>query len=298
MGLAKRLLPAIGAAALLIGFGTTAFATSPFFSTIGADCVIGGTDKQTITVNATAGDYIHIEVTIGSSTANGGTQNGTGTVGSSGAFTDQWTVASVAQATTATVRVWDFAPNGVATARSEFLIQPSTGACPSPSISRVNGILADVEQASNQVKKTCDSGVSGNAGFNVTITVHVSYDTSLTTTITNPSGHTLSLACNGAAATLPVLPVTSVVTLHEVSLPSGAAAAADTQLTIAGEAPATTIHNAKAAAVATPTPTPTPPTLAQTGGGRPSTGDAPLAFLLAMVLIIGGIAARLIYRRS
>jgi hypothetical protein len=100
-----------------------------------------------------------------------------------------------------------------------------------------------VTQIGGSVKKTCDTGVAGNATFSATI--QVKFDSQLQTTLSVPVS--LTLACNGAAKLLPTLPATSVITLHESSLPTGAAAAADTKITVGTTAAATTINNAKAA---------------------------------------------------
>src|SRR2546423_13562863 len=88
LNLFRRLLAASGAAGLLIGVGgaTQAFAISPFTAEIALDCVNAG-QNQTIRVSTTTQALVHIEVTIGTSTVNGGTPNGTGIPASDGAFT-------------------------------------------------------------------------------------------------------------------------------------------------------------------------------------------------------------------
>jgi hypothetical protein len=112
----------------------------------------------------------------------------------------------------------------------------------------------------------------------------------------------LSAACNGAAARIYGLSTDVVVALHEIELPSGAAAAADTQVTMilgdyyATPAPTVTIHNVRAAATVSPTPTPTSVIrLPVTGGGMPR-GEAPwwlpLALGAAVISIAGWIIAR------
>jgi len=300
MGLVKRLLPAFGAAALLVGTATSAFATTPISTTIAASCVEAGA-TQTITVQSWSGAFVHIEVRIGGSTANGGTENGTGSVNGSGVFTDQWTVASVSQSTTANVRVWSFTSDGVAVGSGSFQIYPAASPCPSPVPTQFAGNFIDTSQVSNQVKKTCDAGLTGNAGFNVSITVKVTYEADLTTTITNPAGKTLTLPCNGEPVSLPILPVTSVVTFHEVSPPTGATAASDTSVTISANAEVTVIHNVKAAVVLSPTPSPTPTpsarTLATTGAQPGSTSSAWPGIILAGLLLVGSGTSLLIYRR-
>src|SRR5207253_11096954 len=79
MNLFRRLLAASGAAGLLIGVGgaTQAFAISPFTAEIALDCVNAG-QNPTIRVRTTTQALVHIAVTIGTSTVNGGTQNGPG----------------------------------------------------------------------------------------------------------------------------------------------------------------------------------------------------------------------------
>lgn len=247
----KRLLAASGAAGLLTGLGvaTPVFATSPFSATIDLACAVPG-NTQKITVNAAADALIHIEVTIGGSTANAGTEHGTGLTGATGTFTDQWTLAAVSTTTTARVQVWALSGGGVAEGSNTFEIHPAGGPCPSPSSSYISGSFIDVQQVGGQVKKTCDTGVSGNAVFSATIQVKVSYSSSLSTTIAVPVN--LTLACNGASKDLPTLPLTSVITLHEVTLPAGAAAAADTKITVAASPAAATIHNTKAVVVVLP----------------------------------------------
>src|ERR1700680_2049898 len=93
MNVFKRLLAASGAAGILIGLGgaTQAFATTTtpsFTAEIAIACANVG-DTQKITVVAPSDAVVHIEVTIGSSTANGGTQNGTGLTDANHSFVGQ-----------------------------------------------------------------------------------------------------------------------------------------------------------------------------------------------------------------
>lgn len=249
MNLFKRLLAAGGAAGLLVGLGgaTQVFATGPT-ANLAADCVLVG-QSQTISVNAAAAALVHIEVTINGSTVNGGTQHGTGLTDASGTFKDQWTIATVAQVTTASVRVWVVATDGASTGHRDFQIHPVASPCPTASSPTFDVFIIDTTQTGGQVKKTCDAGVSGSAVFAPTLHLNVTYQQALSTTITLPANLTLTLACNGPSKSLPVLPTTSVITLHESTLPTGAAAAADTNITIGTQAVTTTIHNAKAAVV-------------------------------------------------
>ncbi len=290
----NRLLAAGGAAGLLVGLGATpAFATSPFVATIELACA-NPDDTQTITVNSAADALIHIEVTIEGSTLNDGTKKGTGLTNANGTFTDQWTVTDVSTTTTAVVQIWALTLQGVAEGHGSFIIQPTTP-CPSPNTSRVSGSFIDVTQVGGEVKKTCDAGVTGDAVFSATIHVNAG---NLSTTVSLPADLDLTLACNGESENLPKLPVGSTITLHETTRPAGAAAGADTTITMAaGEGVAvTTIHNTKEAA-AVVTPTPTARVLAQTG--RPvSPASVPwMAFVLLGLFAAAG-AGLVLRRRS
>ena len=147
MNLFKRLLAASGAAALLAGLGgaTQAFAANPFTAQIALGCVESN-QNQTITVTATSQALVHIEVTVGGSTVNGGTQNGTGVPNSSGVFTDTWKVAAVTTATTAQVRIYVFTIDGVAFGTGTFQINPVGSPCPSPSPVTITGSFPEVLQ--------------------------------------------------------------------------------------------------------------------------------------------------------
>ena len=276
MNLFRRLLASAGAAGILVGLGgaTQAFATSPFAATIQLSCATVGA-TQNITVHTAQNVLVHIEVTINGSTANGGTTHGTGLPDASGNFKDEWTIATVPEGM-ATVRVWALLLDGVATGRGSFLVRPANQLCPSPVQIPFFGDFVDTTQVGGTVKKTCDTGVSGNAVFAPTIQVKVAFDSALNTTIVLPAGLSITLACNGDSKALPKLPPTSVITLHEATLPTGAAAAADTKVTVAASPAATTIHNAKAAVVVLP------PT------GRPA--SVPMMPWLAIALL-GLIAA-------
>lgn len=284
MNLFKRLLAASGAAGLLIGLGgaTQAFAANPFSATIALACVNAGQD-QTIRVNAGQDSFVHIEVSIGGSTVNGGTQNGTGIPDANGTFTDAWKVATVSTVTQATVHIYVFTSNGAASGNGTFTIHPTTSPCESPAPVTITGAFFDLTQVGGSVKKTCDAGVTGNATFTATIQLKV--DTELLTTVTVPVS--LTLACNGAAESLPMLPPTSVITLHEVTLPAGAVAlAADTKITIGTTATTTTIHNTKAVVVLPAT-------------GQPArTPNMPWPAMVLLGLIAFGGAGLVLRRRS
>ena len=295
MKLFKSLLAAGGAAGIVIGLAvaTPVLATVPFTGTVLLQCATVG-QTQKVTINSSANVLIHIEVTINNSTANGGTQNGTGLTDAQGTFTDSWTIASQT-ATTAVVRVWALTSEGVATGETSFLIKLVNQTCPTPTSGAFTGTLVDTTQVSGQVKKTCDTGVSGNAVFSATLTINVSYSTTLSTTFQLPAGLTLTLPCNGAAKALPSLPVTSVIKLHESTAPSGAAAAADTTITLeASAATTTTIHNAKAAVSATPTPT----AAVLPATGQPASTPTmpwPAVAVLGLIAVAG---AGLVFRRK
>ena len=292
MNLLKRLLAASGAAGLLVGLGATPALAAQFSASIAASCINSGA-QQTINVESALDALVHIEVTIGGSTANDGTKNGTGLTNANGTFTDQWDLAAVSTTTPATVRIWALTTQGVAEGQGTFSIQPATAPCPSPNTTSFTGSFIDTRQVGGEVKKTCDAGVSGEAVF--TATIHVNAG-NVSTTISLPADLELTLACNGESEQLPILPVGSTVTLHETTAPAGAAVAADTTITVTAleeGVTTTTINNKKAVAAATPTPTAR--VLPQTG--QPvSTPSVPW---LAIVLL-GGVAvagAGLVLRR-
>ena len=295
MTLLRRLLAAGGTAGLLAGLGgaTQAFATNTtpsFTAEVALACANVG-DTQKITVVAPGDAVIHIEVTIGTSTANGGTQNGTGVTDANHTFKDQWTLGTVSANTTATVRIWALEPGGVAAGNGTFEIHPHATACPTPFAKQFEGNVIDTGQFGGSVKKTCDAGVSGTAVFAPTIHIKVGDSTQLSTTFALPASLSLSLQCNGAAKQLPVLPTMSSITLHESTLPTGAAAAADTTITIGNAAVTATINNAKAAVVTTPTPIVLPAT------GQPaSTAGTPWP-ALALFGLIAIAGAGLVLRR-
>lgn len=297
MKLLKRVLAAGGAAGLLVGVGgaTQAFAVFPLTVTVQTTCATAGT-AQTITVHTGAAALVHVEVSVTANTASGATQNVTGLADASGNFKDQWTLGAASAVTTATIRVWVLADAGVLTASDTFLIYPANSPCPSPSTHTAFGSFVDVTQVGGNVQKTCDAGVSGTAVFAPTIQIHVSYDSHLTATVVLPASLNLSLVCNGPSKALPVLPPTSVITLHESTRPTGAAAAADTSITIGTAAATTTIHNAKAAVVVTPTPTAI--VLPPTGQPASTPSVAWLAIALMGLLGVGAGAGLALRRRS
>src|SRR5256885_16245923 len=161
LNLFRRLLAASGAAGLLIGVGgaTRAFAISPFPGEIALDCVNAG-QNQTIRVRTTTQALVHIEVTIGTSPVNGGTQNGTGIPESDGTFTDTWKVADVTVTTGAVVRVYVLTLDGVAVGSGEFAIHRANEPCPSPHPVAISGTFPEVTQVGGDGGETCDTGVT------------------------------------------------------------------------------------------------------------------------------------------
>lgn len=289
MNLFKRLLAASGAAGLLIGLGgaTQAFAASPFTAEIALDCVNAG-QNQTIRVTSSPDVLVHIEVMIGTSSVNGGTQNGTGVPNSDGVFTDTWKVADVSAVTDAVVRIYVLTLDGVASGASQFVVHAATDPCPTPHPVAITGTFLETTQVGGNVKKTCDAGVTGTATFAATIQIKV--NAQQTATVTLPADASLPLACNGASEALPKLPIGSVITLHESVLPTGAATpAADTRITIGAEAATSTIHNAKKAAVVVVLP----------ATGHPASSPSlpwPALALLGLIAIAG--AGLVLRRRS
>lgn len=289
MNLFKRLLAAGGTAGLLVGLGgaTQSLAAAPFTAEIESACVSAG-QNQVIRVNSSTSSLVHIEVTIGGSSVNGGTQNGTGIPGANGVFTDQWKVASVTSTTSAQVRIFVFTIDGVAEGFGTFHINPATSPCSSPAPVSISGTFLEIQQVGGSVKKTCDAGVTGNATFSATIQLKIGGD--LLTTVTLPADANLTLACNGEASPLPKLPPTSVITFHEVTLPSGAAAlAADTKITIGASAATTTIHNTKKPAAVVVLP-------ATGRSAGPSNLPWPALALMGLIAIAG--AGLVLRRRS
>jgi hypothetical protein len=292
----KRLLAASGAAGLLIGFtgATQAFATAAFTATLAQACVTSG-GSQTITVTSNAGSAaVHIEVAIDGSMTNAGAQTATGITDDADTFTYSWAVGPFTTAATAQVRVWVLTTTGVAVGVRNFEIHPVSSPCPSPGPDTFYGQFADVSSAGGDVQKTCDAGLTGTASFTVTIKLDLA---EASTKFSLPASVTLNLTCNGKSLPLPQLPIGSVITLHEATPPVGAAAAADTEITIKAQPPTTTIHNAKAAVVTTPTPTPTAVVLPATG--HPSNPlTLPWSAMALVGLIALGSAALMLRRRS
>jgi hypothetical protein len=294
MHLFKRLLAASGAAGLLIGVtgATQAFATAAFTATLAQACVTSG-GSQTITVTSAGSAAIHIEVAIDGSMANAGAQTATGITDDANTFTTTWDVGSFTTAATAQVRVWALTATGVGVGLQNFEIRPVTSPCPSPGPVTFYGQFADVSYAGGEVQKTCDAGLTGTASFTIKVNVDLA---EASTTFSLPTSVTLNLACNGKSLPLPQLPIGSVITLHEATPPVGAAAAADTAITIKAQPPTTTIHNAKAAVVTTPTPTPA--VVLPATGHHPATPTIPWAALALVGLFAGAGVALVLRKRS
>jgi len=284
MNLFKRLLAASGAAGLLVGLGvaTPVFAATSGSATIEQQCAAPAS-TQHISVQTASGNLVHIEVKVGTTTV-----SATGIVGDSGAFIGAVIVPSVPSVLTASV--WIFGPEGVAFGSGSFAIALASTPCPTPNAGGSFDISSiSRTQVGGKVQKTCDAGLSGDAVFTPTITVNVVDSNIPSTTITLPSSITLTLSCNGKAKDLPVLPESSVITLHEATAPAGAVAAADTKITFGAQAATTTIHNAKKPAVVIVLP----------ATGLPANTPAvpwPVFALLGLIAIAG--AGLVLSRRS
>jgi hypothetical protein len=187
-----------------------------------------------------------------------------------GDVTYSWTVASNAPPGEAVVSVTTIPRTQTAAIGRGVFMVGTAGQCTAPSETGPFYGSSILPAAPTSVKKVCDAGVSGSATFRVSVLV-VTGNSSATFTL--PAGWNLTAACNGEPAPLPALGRDIVVTLHEAVLPTGAAAAADTAVTITpadveGTPVTVSVHNAKAAAVV-PTPSPVA-RLPQTGGGMQS----------------------------
>lgn len=276
MGIAKRMLAAGGALGLLLGtaIGTSATTPAPNF-VLTAACVSPG-GSQTITVNnEAAGTAIAILTSTG-----GGSL--TAKVPAAGTLVDTYTVSATAHAGAVAVHVIAFTSEGVQLSDGAFTVATTAIPCPNPSAQTEFGLMTpEIQQVQDSVKKTCAAGVTGNAVFSMTLTVQ-DPTTDQNTTINFPT--TISAACNGAAVTLPKVPVGVKFKLHESTLPANAVAATDTTIVVQAVS-TTTINNVK-----TPTPI-----LAVTGGGTATPGLAWPGILLGLLLVIAG--AGLIRRR-
>jgi hypothetical protein len=283
-----------------IGFATVASAAGgggPFSVTIAKSCLYPG-QGQTVTV-APGWEAMNITITYPN-----GTKQTVDPVRAAGVQVATWTIGSNAPAGLATVLITAFigppgpeGSAGIARAIGQFNIGVTGQACtPPPDLGPIQGVFVGLPAAPAPIKKVCDPGVTGTAVFSLSATTPRDL-----ITLKLPASMNLSVACNGAAARITGLSTGVVVTLHEVSLPSGAAAAADTPVTMIGgdyygtPAPTVTIRNAVAPAAVSPTPSPTPLVrLAQTGHAMPAALASPwLALLLGvlMVSIVGWVVA-------
>lgn len=270
MGIAKRMLAAGGALGLLLGTAIGASATTPPPNVVVSNACVSPGGSQTITVNNEAqGTAVAILTSTG-----GGSL--TGVASAAGTVVDTYHVSATAHAGGVAVHVIAFTSQGVRLSDGEFTVATSAVPCPNPSAQTEFGFTTpDVTQVQDSVKKTCATGVSGSAVFQETFTY-------LDMTFTMPV--TVSAACNGAAVTLPKVPVGATFKLHEHTLPANAVAAADTTIVVQAVS-TTTINNVK-----TPTPV-----LALTGGGPVNPGLVWPGILLGLLLVIAG--AGLIRRR-
>jgi hypothetical protein len=250
--------------------------------TISKPCVLPGA-SQTLTVTIGAPTAV-INVVVKYS--NGAVaQNVTLEKSAAGDVTYSWTLASNAPPGEAVVQVITIPrTQSAGVGRGVFTIG-TAAQCPPPSeIGPFYGSRI-LPAAPTSVKKVCDSGVSGSATFRVSLLVVTA---NYSAAFTLPAGWNLTAGCNGDPVPLPGLARDIVVTLHEAVLPTGAAAAADTVVTMTPSdleaTPVTvTVHNAKAAAVV---PTPAPVVrLPQTGGGTPADPAPGWPLALAVVAV-------------
>src|SRR2546429_8848304 len=184
MNLFRRLLAASGAAGLLIGVGGShaGVRPQPFTAEIALDCVNAG-QNQTIRVRTTTQALVHIEVTIGTSTVNGGTQNGTGIPESDGTFTDTWKVADVTVTTGAVVRVYVLTLDGVAVGAGQFVVHAANAPCPTPHPVAITGTFLEATQVGGDRQKTCEAGATGTATVPGTIQINLESETTATMTL-------------------------------------------------------------------------------------------------------------------
>ncbi len=274
-----RVLPAAMAAIMLLSSGIHASALGAGFqATVAPDCVVPGQQLTIRVPYLVAGTVMSVRANYTDSTAGGGVQYATGRANAQGVFTATITIPTTATSGNGSLAVFLAAGPVVGTFEAEigfgtFLIRTGAGACPSPGVATIDGTHF-TNAVGYDVKKTCDAGVTGNAVFSMSAMV-------------GEAGRFLfppiTLACNGAAVTLPALPIfASTVTLHETTPATGATAAADTVFTLPPASQPVTIHNAKAAAAATPTPV---VQLAGTGGGSPPE-LAPLSLALVLLALV------------
>ena len=296
-------------AAGTIGFASLASAaggSSLFEVTVSKPCIEPG-DSQTITVAGGPVWVMNLAVSYPD-----GTKQTLQPVRSGGNLVVTWTVAANAPAGQATFLITALlgppgtdVPSGVATASGLFAIGVPGQPCVAPSnAGPIRGIYVGRPAAQLSVKKACDPGVTGAATFSVTLLVP-----QLSAVLSLPDTMNLNVGCNSTAVALPLLSTEVVVTLHEVTLPAGAAPADDTLVIVnSTDGPVTiTIHNAGVAPTAgvtptasvTPTAVATAAALPRTGGGTPALpGAGLLAFALGtLVLTVGGILAGTRHRR-
>ena len=245
--------------------------------TISKPCVLPGASQTlTVTLGAPTG-VINLVVKY----SNGAVaQNVTLEKTAAGDVTYSWTVASNAPPGEAVVSVTTIPRTQTAAIGRGVFMVGTAGQCTAPSETGPFYGSSILPAAPTGVKKVCDSGVSGSATFRLSLFIPNN-----SAAFTLPAGWNLTAACNGEPAPLPALGRDIVVTLHEAGLPTGAAAAADTALTITpadveGTPVTVTVHNAKAAAVV-PTPSPVA-RLPQTGGGMQSERAPVWLLLLAL----------------
>lgn len=303
-----RLLPLVGMAAFLLAApasSASAAGGSAPSGTIQPGCVHPG-DQLTVALTGRGTNEVFlVRITYNDSAGGGGTQSKVGQPNSTGTFDATFRIPTTATAGVGSVDV--LSVGAVEAAQSypaNFTVGVGAESCPSPGSVDIN--LAPFSGQFNYfVHKTCDPGVSGGAIFTLRVTVAYLFSTVgspqatrvIVGTIDLPSSMNLRLACNGTSLSLPTLPLGSSVLLHEVGLPTGAAASADTTVAYPPTTPTSNvaIHNAKAATAVTPTSR--PPVLAQTGQGQPNSPFAPWLVLIAGAGLIAGTLMRFAAKR-
>lgn len=288
-----RVVGAAIAAVLFVGGAVQASALGAGFSgTVSPGCATPG---QAITVtipNLIAGAAVAVRLNYQDASGQR-TQFASGFPNSQGTFTATLTLSNTAATGNAEIAIVVASTTpGIRDAEIGFstvLIRASAGACPSPGLSTVEGSHFSVVE-NYRVKKTCASGVSGNAVFSVTVAVGEGGKFQFPALI---------LHCNGDAGLLPALPIgtSTVVTLHETTAPANAVAAADVSFSLPPSSMPVVINNAKATAATTPAATPA--VLPRTGGGPATPRGFPLwaPLLVLALLVAAGLTGNIQRRR-
>ena len=279
----QRFSVAAMVAALLPGAGIGASAAGAgFIATVTPACVLAG---GAITVNIPelpAGSTVAVRLSY--STANGGgTVYASGTANSQGIFNTTLALPTTATPGNASLAILTAALSVDQFGAGTITVGTAAG-CPSPGPATITG-QGEIAASTTTVKKSCASGLSGNAVFGVMVGFGEGGSFQF------PD---ITVACNGTA-TLPPLAAGGVtVTLHEASPPPGAVAAADTTVTLSAATNPITIQNNEAASTATPAPSARVLPLT----GSPSHSDpTPLALLAILAGAAMVVAAAVSLRK-